>query len=114
MGGFARVHEHGRGAGRGQGGGDLAGDVAGFTHARDHHAAAAAVQQLDGAHEIVVVAEARVQGANGVGFDGQGLAAQLQHTAGLVRVKTFQHYFFMGYTHVGSINELGKQKTCQS
>jgi hypothetical protein len=52
-------------------------------------------------------------GADRVGLDFEGFARQIACAARLF-VKSFQHCFFMGYTHAGSINELRKQKTCQT
>ena len=60
------------------------------------------------------VAQARVQRHDGVGLDGKRLAPQFQHALRQGLVKTFQHYLVISYTHYRSINELRKQKTCQS
>ncbi len=51
---LGRVDEVGRGAGGGQCGGNLAPDMAGFSHAGDHHAAAACQDQPHGRGEVFI------------------------------------------------------------
>ncbi len=85
-----------------------------LAHARNDHAAGAGVDQLRGVDEAAVVAQARVQRNDGIGLDRKGLATQFQHALRQGFVKTFQHYLVISYTHSRSINELRKQKTCQS
>jgi hypothetical protein len=60
-----------------------------------------------------IVAQAALQRQDGIGFDLQGLARQLDGTAGSLGGKRCRCGFVIGYTHNRSINELAKQKTCQ-
>jgi hypothetical protein len=93
---FGRMHEQRRRAGRGQRGGDLAADVAGFADAGHDDAPLAVQQQGDGLHHAVVIGQARVQGVDGIGFVLQRVLGKTQCR---FCIKSFQHCFFMGYTH---------------
>ncbi len=74
--GLGRMHEVGRRAGARHGGGDLAGDMAGFADAADDQAAAAIKDERDGGREVGV--ETVDQAEQGLGFDFEGLAGEIE------------------------------------
>ena len=75
--GFARMQVMAARAGRGQRGGDLLADQSGLAHAGDDHAAAAAMQVLDGAAELAV---------EPFGQSQQRLAFELDDFAGVAQL----------------------------
>src|SRR6185369_7892218 len=66
-----------RRAGARERGGDLARDVARLADAAYHDAPAAPANELDGIEKALI--EPLCEGAHGIGFDREDLAAELQH-----------------------------------
>ena len=96
--------------------GNLARNMSGLADPRDDDPSAALQQKRHGLSKTVVraVREPGFQRIQGIGFDLDRIAGELKRTLRFFRIEVFRQGFCIGYTHAGSINELRKQKICQS
>src|SRR5690606_19112358 len=88
----------------------------GFSYAGNHHPAAACHQEFYrlGEDRSGRSGQLVFQGDDGIGFDLQSLLRQREDALSIKGGREVWRRIFAVYTHATSINELCKQKICQS